>query len=71
MIPAPLRLGDVVRLTGYLTALCTACLHQRILPLQPLRARFGDAADVAKLGPRLVCTMCGSRGAKIEAKIPP
>lgn len=70
MIPHPLHLGDVLRLEGWLIAWCDDCGNQRILPLRPLRNRFGPDAVVADLARHLVCRMCGGRSGRIEAKFP-
>jgi hypothetical protein len=66
-----LSLADMLRLDGALVAFCVApgCMNGRVLAIADLATRFGGACLVKDLEPRLVCRLCGGRGARIDAKV--
>jgi hypothetical protein len=52
--------------SGWLWAQCPIpCAHAAAIPLDPIVARMGASASSDRLRRRLVCTVCGSRGAEL------
>jgi hypothetical protein len=54
-----LPIGELV--DWHLMALCASCRAERILPIRDLTGRFGDAATLAVLVPRLRCGTASCR----------
>jgi hypothetical protein len=55
-----MNLGQAAKEQVYLIE-CTACKHKAQVDLVAMAASLGESFPLAKLGPRLRCSECGSR----------